>query len=332
MGTVLGNNLKVSIIVPVYNKACTIKACVDSLLNQSESAYEVILVNDGSTDSSAAICDEYADNVRCRVIHQENAGPSRARNVGLRLARSEYVAFVDADDEVSSNFVETLTIMPEIRADLVISGKREPRTESCTRMVIDSETALKELLYGSGFICCPWGCEVWGKLYRRDRASELGFDETLWMAEDLDFNYRYIKESRTIILVDCRIYYHAGFVFGSLTNTTGNKNKSPILVAERIHKAESSGSRSMIRASRACVTAFSLYYFQLLSETETWSFLLEETKERKKMFSDVLYDPNVSGKIKCKLILFKVSKRIFFSYYRIRKRHKTARNSRRSNG
>lgn len=298
---------------------------MNSLLNQSESAYEVILVDDGSTDSSGAICDEYADNERCRVIHQDNAGPSRARNVGLRLARSEHVTFVDADDEVSPKFVEMLTILPEIGIDLVISGKQDSRKESCPWMAIDSETALKELLYGSGFIFFPWGCEVWGKLYRRDRASELKFDEKLWMAEDLDFNYRYIKKSRTIILLDCQIYYHADFVAGSLTNTSGTKNKSPILVAEKIRKAESNGSSSMTRASQACVTAFSLYYFQLLSETETWSFLLEEVKERKAIFSEVLYDPYVSRKIKCKLLLFKASKRIFFWYYRIRKRFKAAR-------
>ena len=99
----------VSIIVPVYQVKDYIGECVESLLRQTYTNLEILLVDDGSTDGSGAICDEYArrDN-RIRVIHQENQGLSAARNTGLDRAAGEYVAFVDSDDAVLSDFIETL--------------------------------------------------------------------------------------------------------------------------------------------------------------------------------------------------------------------------------
>ena len=104
----------VSIIVPVYQVKDYIDECVESLLRQTYTNLEILLVDDGSTDGSGAICDEYArrDN-RIRVIHQENQGLSAARNAGLDRATGEYVAFVDSDDAVLPDFIETLYDLAE---------------------------------------------------------------------------------------------------------------------------------------------------------------------------------------------------------------------------
>lgn len=98
-------NPLVSIIVPVYNAAKYLRRCVDSLLAQTYDPIEIILVDDGSTDGSAAICDEYKKDARVRVIHQENHGASAARNAGLDAMCGEYVMFVDSDDYVSPEYV-----------------------------------------------------------------------------------------------------------------------------------------------------------------------------------------------------------------------------------
>ena len=99
----------ISIIVPVYNAEKYLPACVESLLSQTYGALEVILVNDGSKDGSAALCDTYAArDSRVRVIHQENQGVSTARNAGLDHAAGKYVAFVDADDYVKPDYLERL--------------------------------------------------------------------------------------------------------------------------------------------------------------------------------------------------------------------------------
>lgn len=93
---------KISCIVPVYNVEKYLRRCVDSILAQTFTDFELILVDDGSPDGCPAICDEYAEkDSRVRVIHQENKGVSAARNAGLDMARGEYVCFVDGDDEVS---------------------------------------------------------------------------------------------------------------------------------------------------------------------------------------------------------------------------------------
>ena len=95
------NKPTISIIVPVYKVEPYIRQCVESVLGQTYSNFELILVDDGSPDSCGAICDEYAEkDSRVRVIHQENGGVSAARNAGLDIMKGEYVAFIDSDDFV----------------------------------------------------------------------------------------------------------------------------------------------------------------------------------------------------------------------------------------
>lgn len=100
---------KVSVIIPVYNSAVYLRDCIDSLLNQSLSDLELILVNDGSTDGSGEICDEYAAKYPAiRVIHKENAGVSAARNTGLTEATGEYIGFVDSDDTIKPEMYDEM--------------------------------------------------------------------------------------------------------------------------------------------------------------------------------------------------------------------------------
>ena len=101
----MNNNPKISIIVPVYNVEQYLRRCIDSILNQSFTDFELLLIDDGSKDKSGAICDEYADkDDRIRVFHKENGGVSSARNVGLDNARGEWLAFIDGDDEITEGY------------------------------------------------------------------------------------------------------------------------------------------------------------------------------------------------------------------------------------
>lgn len=101
--------MKLSIIIPIYNVEQYLRKCVDSVLNQDASDYEIILVDDGSTDSCPTICDEYAAKYEIvRVLHQENGGLSAARNAGLAVARGEYIMFVDSDDYIEPNVLKGL--------------------------------------------------------------------------------------------------------------------------------------------------------------------------------------------------------------------------------
>lgn len=102
---------QISVIVPVYNAERYLHRCVDSILSQTFSNFELLLINDGSKDSSGAICDEYAaKDPRVRVFHKENGGVSSARNLGLDNACGEWIAFVDSDDWISENYLESMLV------------------------------------------------------------------------------------------------------------------------------------------------------------------------------------------------------------------------------
>lgn len=101
-------DIKVSVIVPVYNAGEKLKPCIISILSQTLSEIELILVDDGSTDGSAEICDSYKNDERVRVIHKENSGASEARNTGIAEARGEFIGFADADDRLDPGMLATL--------------------------------------------------------------------------------------------------------------------------------------------------------------------------------------------------------------------------------
>lgn len=137
----MGNEkIKLSIIIPVYNKAQWLRTQLDSILKQELASFECILVDDGSTDSSGLICDEYSEKYsNFRTIHQKNAGVSVARNEGLKLAQGQYIGFMDADDEICADMYSSLTqFADEEQLDIAICG---------TEIRVDGET--KSLLFGT---------------------------------------------------------------------------------------------------------------------------------------------------------------------------------------
>jgi len=103
------NDIKISVILPVYNVEKYLRKCIDSILNQTHINYELIIIDDGSTNNSGNIYDEYKlkDN-RIQVIHQNNQGLSVARNVGIDLAKGKYITFIDSDDYIDKKYLETL--------------------------------------------------------------------------------------------------------------------------------------------------------------------------------------------------------------------------------
>ena len=117
------NDPLISIVVPVYNVESYLRKCLDSLANQTNKDFEVILVDDGSKDSSGEICDEFANNdSRFRVFHNENAGPGAARNFGITRAKGKYLLFVDSDDWIEKEYIEI--IKNAMHSDLLYFGMR----------------------------------------------------------------------------------------------------------------------------------------------------------------------------------------------------------------
>lgn len=190
---------KISVVVPVYNAERYLKRCADSILSQTFRDFELILVNDGSTDLSGVICDSYAKaDDRVRVIHKQNEGVSQARNDGIMRATGEYLAFSDSDDTVEPDWLETLYQRAgQTNADLVIcnystvsaSGK-ELRCHAFAEGEVLEGEALKLRLYQAIATCNDVGLySLWNKLFRADvvRSGGLSFQKGMSLGEDMLF-------------------------------------------------------------------------------------------------------------------------------------------------
>lgn len=211
-----GHTPKVSIIVPVHDAAGNLDRCIASILAQDIDDFELILVDDGSTDGSSEICDEAARrDGRVRVIHQQNAGVSVARNRALDIARGTYLQFVDADDWIAVEASRLLVRAAEkTGADMVVSDFFRVVDKLASRKGdIDLDRPITPVEYADFMIEHPadyyYGV-VWNKLFRRDivEAHHLRMDPELSWCEDFIFNMEYIVHTSLIYPLRVPIYYY----------------------------------------------------------------------------------------------------------------------------
>jgi len=206
----------VSIIIPVYNSIAHLESCVQSLLEQSYKHFELILVDDGSSDGSSELCDQLAEkNSIIHVIHKVNGGVSSARNAGLDVARGDYVVFVDSDDVISNNYLEAF-IESSDKADLII-GMIEDLYFDNQGVIIKQKTRHVEapncgILADEYYKLLELLRVPVVKLYKRSilEDHDIRFDENLSLAEDQVFNFSYYKHIKTYVLERRSIYkyYH----------------------------------------------------------------------------------------------------------------------------
>lgn len=206
----------VSIIIPVYNAKTHLEACVQSILDQSYKHFELLLINDGSSDGSSELCDELSQkSEKIRVIHKENGGVSSARNAGLDVARGDYVVFVDSDDVISNNYLEAF-IESSDKADLII-GMIEDLYFDNQGVIVKQKTRHVEapncgILADEYYKLLELLRVPVVKLYKRSILEDhrIRFDENLSLAEDQVFNFSYYKHIKTYALETRSIYkyYH----------------------------------------------------------------------------------------------------------------------------
>lgn len=188
----------VSVIVPVYNGEEFIDECLHSIMGQTYPDLEILVIDDGSTDGSLALCRGLSDTeLRIRLFHQENAGVSAARNHGLREARGEYVIFVDADDALLPTAVETLLKAAQSGADFVI-GSYEIFRAGAARQVIREPMALALPFTEETEKLEDLVSQIWGRLYKRSVIEEnrIRFPEGIPYGEDTIFNLHYCQYAR----------------------------------------------------------------------------------------------------------------------------------------
>ncbi len=201
----------ISVIVPVYNVEKYLNRCIDSILAQTFSDFELLLIDDGSKDKSGEICDQYAEkDRRIKVLHKENGGASTARNTGIDHAVGEYIMFADSDDYIGRNMLESLLGLIECQNDWAISSMEMVEDGKHTKYCLAEKEYNATLLleeYCENKIPPICLCGPCAKLYKRSIIDKNRFNKELCVGEDTYFNMQYIKNCRSIVTTG-EIYYY----------------------------------------------------------------------------------------------------------------------------
>lgn len=222
----------VSVIVPVYKVEPYLHRCVDSILAQTYHNLEIILVDDGSPDNCGKICDEYArKDKRIKVIHKKNGGQSEARNVGLDVAKGEYVTFIDSDDWIHNQYIEILyndiiqanadvSMCTFVRISAMNNNDKKISTHKVE--VLNKEQAIERTLYQKKLDSSPWD-----KLYKRNLFDSLRFTVGR-IYEDLEIIYQIYDRAVILTYTDEALYYY----FYREDSTLGVFNQKRLVVLD----------------------------------------------------------------------------------------------------
>lgn len=229
--------IKISIIVPIYNVKEYLDECITSIIQQSMKELEIILVDDGSTDGSSAICDRYAKlDDRIKVIHKKNEGLVAARKSGLLVAKGEYIGYVDGDDFAESDMYEKMynRIIKENADILAVGYKRDWDGEICVSVnEIPSgvysgeklEQIYSRMLFNGCYFKFGIVPSVWSKLFRKEllKDIQMAIDDDIQMGEDVACTYPAFLCADKIVIDNSNCSYHYRYVPNSMTTTVDRR-------------------------------------------------------------------------------------------------------------
>lgn len=261
---------KVSIIVPVYNAEQYLDRCIESILSQTFSDFELILVDDGSYDNCPAICDNYAaQDKRVKVIHKNNGGVSTARNQGIEIAAGDYLMFIDSDDYVDANMLEIMLNSADDFPDYIVTGLCMETYEQGELVRRDqykmplkkySVRTLFEALNNEYALICI--CSPCCKLFKKKiiEVNNIRFCEQMSLGEDTYFNLDYFEHCNLIISIN-REFYH--YVRDNKDSLFSKYHSNSLLVHEKVYDK----MRNLIykkECSEICKRDFEEMYFNML--------------------------------------------------------------------
>lgn len=233
----------ISVIIPIYNSAKHLTKCLNSIVEQQYSEFEVILINDGSTDNSEDICMQYinTDN-RFKYIKQDNAGPAKARNVGITKAIGDYITFVDSDDFIDKEYFENVTHFIEPEYEIIVTAIRQISNIGSKTLINDipeerelnSDDIKKYFImryFNGNMSNIPTLCN---KFYRNDflKKHHLKIDENRVRAEDYWFNFDAFQKAKSIVYTNYAGYNYNTTVDGSIMKTV-RKNQFELFLLSR---------------------------------------------------------------------------------------------------
>lgn len=260
----------VSIIVPVYKVEKYLRTCINSVLHQSYTSWELILVDDGSPDDSGEICDEYANrDARIKVIHKSNAGVAAARNSAVGMAVGEYISFLDGDDYLHPDYIRNMVhLMCLYDADIVqcgyVRGKETAFPAFCGKETVKCYTMHDVFTQGIAKII------VWGKLYRKGILKEIRIPEGHFFEDDL-VTWRWYYAADKTVVTSRPYYYYACNEQSQMSQHQKKPNLSFIeAYDERIAFFRSTGERDLEDCSHLhiCKSLLLVYSNPMLTQEQ----------------------------------------------------------------
>lgn len=286
---------KISIIIPVYNLEQYLSRCIDSVLNQIYTNLELLLINDGSTDKSGAICDAYAEkDKRVRVFHKKNGGVSSARNIGLKNARGEWITFIDGDDAVETNYYSEWNNLIENNNSDIYLFSHKPGNGEFKQMT--SQEVLNELIR---FNIVP---SLWLGIYKREifKDNNLYLNENIHFFEDYEFLFRIIMHSKRVALYDYCFYNYNQRLGSANHMQISDKVMSCLLIADSLQKNKVSMKKSDIDNIRLRFMSQAAFYY-LKTEKPTIKITKQLQQHNRKYVKLIITSKNVL--LKTRIIL-----------------------------
>lgn len=311
---------QISIVIPVYNVEDYLQYSVGSLRKQTYKNVEIILVDDGSTDSSGEICDQYArEDDRIKILHIENGGQSRARNIGVKEASSDWIMFLDSDDYYDLRAVEYLVdLRDKYDVDLVVTSIVEVRDHKINNIgeslslenskKLDKDEALVQMFYGNSV-----GTHPGGKLYKKDILLKYPYPEGM-IYEDLAIAYEHIAAIGEIAVGSINLYKYyrrSGSTVNSAYSTKLLDFYKAMDCNRNYVERDFSTNQEMRRALNVRYVFNGLHIVHALLGSNMYQEVNKVRKEYVQYFKDVIPNPNVTRKNKLKYILFLVSAKLY---------------------
>lgn len=229
----------VSIILPVYNGEAHLEQCIRSALAQTVTDIQLILINDGSTDGTAAICDRYEqEDARVTVIHQKNAGVSAARNAGLKAATGEYIGFVDADDTIAPDtYEQALGHMGDCQMAMwdAVTVWKDGNTERDTIDLLQEDQVLEKKDFTPERLRYVAGA-VWRCLYRRELLEDIRFPVGIKLSEDRLFNLEAMGKAQSLAYFKQGLYFRVIREGSACNRYHGDKFEKSLLAMKYAEK------------------------------------------------------------------------------------------------
>jgi glycosyltransferase involved in cell wall biosynthesis len=307
----------ISVIIPVYNVENYLKKCLDSVISQTYNNLDIILINDGSKDYSGKICEEYASkDKRITLISRKNAGQASARNIGLDMAKGEFIAFVDSDDYIEPNMYEILLkALTESNADIAECKSRNFFGNNFSNIVqsgkitiLSQEEVLNDLFYNKYV-----RFEVWDKLYRKSSIGEVRFKDGQ-LFEEVYFGRLVFQKINSLVSVDMVLY---NYLVGRTGNTNSTFKRSRLCVFEELELFASDMEKKGNYKCASMLSAIEMNFCMFLY----WQADIFKDKESKKYIKQTflkLHNANKKNIYINKKAVF-IFKNLFFIYKAFKK-------------